>query len=121
MKTRFLLDGQALCKLHVPDKKNPERSYNMPDNAYMTGIYCGTMAMKYAVTKDPVDRDAMGQSLRALHLLCTVSGKKGLLARAAWPKGKPLFDDGQWRDSPDGVHLWRIDVSCDQMTGVMFG
>ena len=121
IETRFLFDGQVACKLHVPTAQQPDATYNMPDNAYMTGIYLGSLAMKYAVTKDPADRAAASASIRALHLLCTVSGKKGLLARAAWPLDKAFSDDGIWRESPDGKHKWRGDVSSDQMTGVMYG
>lgn len=118
---RFLFDGQVACKLHVPTAERPDVTYNMPDNAYMTGIYLGSLAMKYAVTKDPADRAAASASIRALHLLCTVSGKKGLLARAAWPLDKAFSDDGAWRESPDGKHKWRGNVSSDQMTGVIYG
>lgn len=121
MEARFLLDGQALCKLKLPTPARDFVSYNMPDNAYMTGIYVGTLSMKYAVTGAPEDLAAARKSLEALHLLCNVSGVPGVLARAAWPKDKPLEDDGIWRDSPDGIHIWRGDVSTDQVDGVMFG
>lgn len=121
MKARFLLEGQALCKLMLPTPTRDFAAYNMPDNAYMTGIYLGAVAMQYAVTKDPGVRAAAKQSIQALHLLCTVSGKPGLLARAAWPKDRPMADDGIWRDSPDGKHRWRGDVSTDQVDGVLFG
>ncbi|HPO13224.1 MAG TPA: hypothetical protein PLI09_07245 [Candidatus Hydrogenedentes bacterium] len=121
MEARFLLDGQALCKLKSPHGRTAETTYNMPDNAYMTGIYAGTQSMRYAVTQDPAVKMAAQQSIRALHLLCTISGKPGLLARAAWPKNKPWEDDGQWHDSVDGKYIWRGDVSSDQVAGVMFG
>lgn len=121
MEARFLLEGQALCKLKLPTADKPFIDYNMPDNAYMTGIYLGAMAMKYAVTQDAVDREDAVRSLEALHLLCTVSGKPGLLARAAWPKDRPKADDGEWRESPDSAHVWRGDVSSDQMTGAIYG
>jgi hypothetical protein len=121
MEARFLLEGQALCKLKLPTPEREFIDYNMPDNAYMTGIYLGAMAMKYAATMDPQDRLDVQHSLNALHLLCTVSGKKGLLARAAWPKDRPKADDGEWHASPDGKHLWRGDVSSDQMTGAIYG
>ena len=121
MEARFLLDGQALCKLKRPTPERDYVAYNMPDNAYMTGIYLGTMSMKYAVTKADADREKARRSLRALHLLCTVSGKKGLLSRAAWPADRPMDDDGLWRDSPDGKHRWRGDVSSDQVDGTLFG
>ena len=99
MEARFLLDGQALCKLKAPHGVHHETTYNMPDNAYMTGIHAGTQAMRYAVTKDPAAKAAVREALRALHLLCTISGKPGLLARAAWPKDKPFNDDGKWHAS----------------------
>lgn len=121
MEARFLLDGQALCKLLLPGGDRDFVAYNMPDNAYMTGIYLGTLSMKYAVTKDSADRAAARKSLEALHLLCTVSGEPGLLARAAWPVDRPMLDDGQWRTSADGKYKWRGDVSSDQVDGVMFG
>jgi hypothetical protein len=121
MESRFVLDGQALCKMILPASDGGDVTYNMPDNAYMTGIYLGTLAMKYAVTKDAETLQSTQRAMRALHLLCTVSGKPGLLARAAWPKERPLMDPQRWRDSPDGVHKWLGDVSCDQVDGVMFG
>ena len=121
MEARFLLDGQALCKLRVPTEERPFLSYNMPDNAYMTGIYLGTLSMKYAVTNDPADKAAARQSMQALHLLCNVSGTKGLWARAAWPADRPMVDDGAWRESRDGKYKWRSDVSSDQVNGVLFG
>jgi len=49
MEKRFLLEGQALCKLKRPTESRSFVAYNMPDNAYMTGIYTATLAMKYAV------------------------------------------------------------------------
>ncbi|HEX72087.1 MAG TPA: hypothetical protein ENN65_02090, partial [Candidatus Hydrogenedentes bacterium] len=121
MRARFLLDGQALCKRKLPTPARDFIDYNMPDNAYMTGIRLGTLSMKYAVTGAPEDRAAVSEAIRALHLLCTVSGVPGLLARAVWPKERPLADDGIWRDSACGRYRWRGDVSSDQVDGVMFG
>lgn len=121
MEKRFLLDGQALCKLLLPTPHRPYPFYNMPDNAYMTGIYLGTLSMKYAVTHDDADRAAAFASIDALHRLCTVSGKKGVPARAMWPKDKPYDGGDYWRDSSDGQYRWWGDVSSDQIDGIMFG
>lgn len=121
MEERFLLDGQALCKLKLPVPGRDFIAYNMPDNAYMTGMHTGTLAMKYAVTRDESDRQAALQSLKAMHLLCAVSGVPGVPARAAWPAEKPMEDDGIWRKSSCGRYLWRGDVSTDQVDGLMFG
>ena len=121
MQERFVLDGQALCKLKAPTETRPFVAYNMPDNAYMTGIYLGALSMQYAATRDTTVRAKASASIRALDLLCTVSGKKGLLARAAWPVDRPMDDDGTWRKSPHGEYRWRGDVSSDQMAGVFYG
>lgn len=121
LQERFSLDGQILCKLKPPTESRPFVAYNMPDNAYMTGMYLGAMSLRYAATADPEAKAQALQSLDALHLLCNVSGVPGLLARAAWPVEKPFDDDGVWRPSPDGEHKWRGDVSSDQVDGVMFG
>ncbi len=120
MEERFLLDGQALCKRIVP-KEGRELSYNMPDNAYMTGIYVGTLSMKYSITKDEKDKEKLIQSIKALNFLCRASGVDGLLARAVIPADSPWKDDGIWRPTPDGKYKWRGDVSSDQVDGVMFG
>ncbi|NLN92453.1 MAG: hypothetical protein GX130_03960 [Candidatus Hydrogenedens sp.] len=121
METRFLLNGQALCKLRHPEKEGDPITYNMPDNCYMTGIYLGTLSMKYAVTGKEQDRAAALQSLEALHLLSSVSGVPGLWARAALPAEQPVGDDGIWRPSADGLYQWRGDVSTDQVCGAIFG
>ncbi|MFA7693737.1 MAG: hypothetical protein GX117_05050 [Candidatus Hydrogenedentes bacterium] len=121
MQERFLLEGQALCKLKLPTQDRDFIAYNMPDNAYMTGIYTAALAMKYAVTASPADHKAALQSLEALHLLCSVSGTPGVPARAAWPIDKANDDDGIWRDSPCGKYSWRGDVSTDQVAGLLFG
>ncbi|HOQ89926.1 MAG TPA: hypothetical protein PLO53_09170 [Candidatus Hydrogenedentes bacterium] len=121
MERRFLLEGQALCKLKPPRPNKPYIDYNMPDNAYMTGMYLGALSMKYRVTGDEADRQKAMESLDALIRLSEVSGEPGLLARAFWPADRPMEDDGIWRLSPDGRYRWRGDVSTDQMAGAMFG
>ncbi|MEX2015916.1 MAG: hypothetical protein WD873_04695 [Candidatus Hydrogenedentales bacterium] len=118
---RFSLEGQILCKLMLPAGDRDFIAYNMPDNAYMTGMVLGALSAKYAVTGATEDRERAAASIRALHLLSNVSGKSGLLARAAWPVDRPMADDGTWRKSDDGKWLWRGDVSSDQVDGVFFG
>jgi len=121
LNERFRKDGQLMCKLRLPSSDRNFISYNMPDNAYMTGIHCGTLALKYAMTGDEAAKQEVYDTVRALELLCTVSGEPGLLARAAVPVDAPFHDDGIWRTSPDGRYRWRGDVSSDQMTGVFYG
>jgi len=121
MQERFIFGGQVPPKRRVPTPDIPFVSYNMPDNAYMTGMYLGSASMRYAVTKDDAARQAARESFRALDLLLKVTGRKGLMARAAIPVDMKWQDDGVWRVSVDGKYRWRGDVSCDQIDGVMYG
>ncbi len=118
---RFVIDGQVMCKLRVPEEPDDPLTYNMPDNAYMTGIWLGTLSMKGEASDESAVREQGQAALNALNLLATVSGKPGLLARAAAPADAPFNDDGIWRVDESGEWKWRGDVSSDQVTGVMFG
>jgi len=121
MQERFIFDGQVPPKRRVPTEDIPFVSYNMPDNAYMTGIYLGTASLRYAATNDEAARQAAQDAFGALDLLLKVTGKEGLVARAAMPVDMPWHDDGLWRLSADGNYRWRGDVSSDQIDGVMYG
>lgn len=121
MVRRFVIDGQLAPKLRSVEPVEGVPSYNMPDNAYMTGLYTGILAMKYAVTKDAATREEAAKALAALHDLCTASGIPGLLARAVVAPEIAKLDDGDWQPAADGKRVWRADVSSDQMDGVFYG
>ncbi len=118
---RFNLEGQILCKLKNPTPEHPFISYNMPDDAYMTGMMTAVFSFKYSVTKDPEDKKTVSLLLQGLDKLCHVSGKKGHLARAWWPLDNPNFSDGDWYVNEEQGVRWSNDVSTDQMDGVFFG
>jgi hypothetical protein len=121
--SRFSLEGQILCKRKNPTPESPFVSYNMPDDAYMTGMMTAAFSFKYAVTGDPKDKETVSLLLRGLDRLCRVSGKKGLLARAFWPLDNPnVTDEGHaWHINEEQNARWNGDVSTDQMDGVFFG
>ncbi len=125
LRSRFMLEGQVLCKLRLPTEDVPFVSYDMPDDAYMTGMMAAVFSFKYAVTQDPADKQFVSLLLSGLHKLCHISGKKGLLARAWWPQDNPNFlglaREKRWTlNEKEGVY-WNGDVSTDQMDGVFFG
>lgn len=121
MVERFLIGDQLAPKLRPPRWYRPYVSYNMPDNAYMTGLYCAAQSWRYASTGDPEAKALAKRALRGLNHLLDVSGWDGLLARASMPSGMRRYDDGDWQESLDGKYRWRSDVSTDQIDGVMFG
>ena len=120
MLKRFVIDGQLAPKLRHAGPVDGVRSYNMPDNAYMTGLYTGILSMKHAVTKEASTLSEAGKALDALHDLCTQSGIPGLLARAVVSPEMAELDDGNWQPAADGKRVWRTDVSSDQMVGVLY-
>ena len=118
---RFLHNGQLTTRRRLPTSERPYVTHNMSDNAYMTGIYCAMQTWRYLSTDDPKAAQQARKAFQALNHLSRVSGRPGLLARASVPRDAPWFDDGIWRDSPDGLHRWRGNVSSDQVDGLMFG
>ena len=119
---RFMLPpGQIATRRRVPEPGRPYVTHNMPDNAYMTGIYCATQTWRSLSSGAPEASTLAGDACGALAHLAGVSGRPGLLARASVPIGAPWFDDGVWRESPDRRHRWRGAVSSDQVAGLMFG
>ena len=121
LEERFLLEGQVPPKRRPPNDSIPYVSFNMPDNAYMTGMYLANQTYRFRATQDPKAKGLAQKACNALHLFATVSGKPGLLSRAFIPVDMPYSDDGIWRKSQDGKYLWRGDVSSDQMTGYFYG
>ena len=119
---RFVADGgQVRTRRRLPTAEHPYVTHNMPDNAYMTGIYCAAETWRHLATGDPEAASHARAACAALGHLAGVSGRRGLLARASVPIDEPWFDDGVWRESPDGRYRWRGNVSSDQVDGLMFG
>ena len=118
---RFLHDGQLATRRRLPTAERPYVTHNMPDNAYMTGIFCATETWRAVVTGDADAARLARSAFDALGHLLKVSGRRGLLARASVPANARWFDDGVWRVGPDGRHRWRGNVSSDQVAGFVFG
>ncbi len=124
LTNRFMLEGQVMSMLRPPTPETAQPGYSMSDNAYLTGVYAAVLSMKYALTEDPSVRAQANRTIEALDLLCTVSGRRGLLARAAVPVTTHIDygnDESMWRSSPDQRYQWRDDASADQVTAVLFG
>ena len=118
---RFIKNGQVRVRRRLPTTARPYVTYNMPDSAYMTGIYAASETWRYLVTGDLVAATRARAAAAAMSHLVAVTGAPGLLARASVPMGAPWFDDGVWRETADGRYRWRGDVSSDQVDALMFG
>ena len=121
IEERFLQEGQLRVRRRLPTTDRPFVTYNMSDTAYMTGLYCATSTWRYLATREPEAAAQARSSAAALMHLASVTGVPGLLARASVPIGMPWFDDGTWRQTADGRHRWRGNVSSDQVDALVFG
>ena len=118
---RFLQEGQLRVRRRLPTTEHPYVTYNMSDTAYMTGLYCATSTWRYLATGDPEAAAQARSAAAALTHLVAVTGVPGLLARASVESDAPWFDDGVWRQTPNGQHRWRGEVSSDQVDALVFG
>ncbi len=118
---RFIENGQVRVRRRLPSAEHPYVTYNMSDTAYLTGIYCATATWQYVVTRDARAAARAGAAAAALGHLVSVTGRPGLLARASMPADARWFDDGVWRETPDGRYRWRGNVSSDQVDALVFG
>lgn len=125
MVERFMFEGQIAPKRRIPTDDFPYPSYNMPDNAYMTGMFLASQTYRWLAEESPeAKRHAMQlakESCNALHTMIEVTGKSGLFARSFLPLQMPYQDDGEWHQSADGKYRWRGDVSSDQVDGFLYG
>ena len=118
---RFLQEGQLRVRRRLPTTEHPYVTYNMADTAYVTGLYCATSTWRYLATGDPEAAAQARSAAAALTNLVSVTGVPGLLARASVSTDVPWFDDGVWRQTPNGRHRWRGNVSSDQVDALVFG
>ena len=118
---RFLREGQLRVRRRLPTTEHPYVTYNMSDTAYMTGLYCAASTWRYLATGDPEAAAQAHSAAAALTHLVSVTGVPGLLARASVATNAPWFDDGVWRQTPNGRRRWRGEVSSDQVDALVFG
>lgn len=82
---------------------------------------------KYAITKDPKDRDVANQIFEAILKLEKVTGVPGLVARSFNKTDKPLWHEdvywyNEWHESTSmSGYRWLGDLSADKFTSIFYG
>ena len=82
---------------------------------------------KYALTKDPKDRDIANQIFEAIVKLEKVTGVPGLVARSFNKTNKPLWHEkvywyNEWHESTSMPgYRWLGDLSADKFTSIFYG
>jgi len=121
------IDGVIMSDMLIHTKSDGS-TYAEPafgDSGYWTGNYLVGESLRYAITKDPEAKANCERSARALILMAHVAGKPGLLVRgyvdASYADRYMLAEGGFVKKSPDGKYFISLDVSADQLIGVMQG
>ncbi len=118
-----LLVYRRACKPFDPVQ--PGSYGSLSDQTMWTAVLAGAWAFKHAVTGAEMDRSLLLRALDGLRLLHEVTGKSGLLARAAFPAGLPgprdADEERHEAAAPHRRFQFRGDVSRDQYAGVLFG
>lgn len=92
-----------------------------PSDGLWTGYHVAAMSMAYALTGEERYKSAAKTGMDALYLLQNVTGIKGLVARSVIAIDEPYAEQAKkqdnWHVTDDGKHMWRDDVSSDQIDG----
>ena len=110
----------AACILD--DAENPtSRVIHDDDNdGLWTSYHVMAMSLAYATTGDEKYLESAKKSMHAMIMLQNVSGLPGLPARSVVPLSMRAEKNKQWREAPDGKHLWKSDTSSDEIDGHFF-
>lgn len=98
-------------------------NHDNDNNGLWTSLVVAAEAFRYAVTGDP---DALNKSItyfEGMHLLNTITGITGLMARSYLPPGQPITSGGTWHNATIPGYegwIWKGDTSSDEVTGHMF-
>jgi hypothetical protein len=133
------------CRLRTAGDLATFEPQDDDNDGQYTAMYLAMQSFRYAAARNPEAREEARQAFHALHLLQTVTGTHGFVARtvipASWtrmadpnetisepewaarrvrdPREKRV--EKRWRSSADGKWLWKGDTSSDEITGHMYG
>jgi hypothetical protein len=95
-----------------------------PSDGLWAAYHITAMSMAYTLTKEERYRESAKEGMDALYLLQNITGVKGLVARTMIAVGEPYEAQARkqdnWHETADGKHMWRDDVSSDQLDGHYF-
>jgi hypothetical protein len=112
--------------IHTLFNRNGEWIREISDNdGGHTATYLAAMCYKYAVTKDPKDREEAVASFRAMAWLEKITPVRGFIARAIWSATGDQDErssqgsgglPAKWYPTKDGKWYWKGDTSSDETT-----
>ncbi|HEY6977828.1 MAG TPA: hypothetical protein VH396_16125 [Chitinophagaceae bacterium] len=85
-----------------------------------SAFYTGSMAFKYAITKDSSARRYAWEAFEAYERLLSINGLNGFPSRTFERRGFKQHDPKAWHDSPDSLWEWKGTTSSDEFVGYIF-
>lgn len=102
-------------RLLVPGDITSSEMIDTDNDGGWTSYYLGSLAARYAVTREEETRRQAWESFGALERLQSIHTNTGFPARTFERRGFKFSDTDRWRDSPDPGWEWKGHTSSDEM------
>ena len=107
-------------RLLVPGEITSSEMIDTDNDGGWTSYYIGSLAARYAVTREDVIRREAWESFAALERLQSIHTNTGFPARTFERKGFKFSDPERWRDAPDPGWEWKGHTSSDEICSQTF-
>jgi len=120
----------ALLAIEFTDEKRQQMKcgHYQGDSTIWTGMYLGSQALRYLVTRDPAARAEVIDTVRYLHQLMEITETPGYIGRFAGPNTEEFScdcpDGNEWKVHAKGAYegyYWIDHTSRDQYSGWLWG
>jgi hypothetical protein len=102
-------------RLRVPGDITTSEMIDTDNDGGWTSYYLGSLAARYAVTREEETRRQAWESFGALERLQSIHTHTGFPARTFERRGFKFSDTDRWRDAPDPGWEWKGHTSSDEM------
>ena len=110
----------AACMLDNAENPTSRTISDNDNDGLWTSYHVVAMSLAYANTGNKKYLESAKKSMHAMIMLQNISGIPGLVARSVVSIEKRGKKSKQWREAPDGKHLWKSDTSSDEIDGHFF-
>jgi hypothetical protein len=107
-------------RLLVPGDITSSELIDTDNDGGWTSYYIGSLAARYAVTREEVIRRQAWESFAALERLQDIHTNTGFPARTFERRGFKFSDPDRWRDAPDPGWEWKGHTSSDEICSHTF-
>jgi hypothetical protein len=107
-------------RMLVPGDITSSELVDTDNDGGWTSYYIGSLAARFAVTREELIRRQAWESFAALERLQTIHTNTGFPARTFERKGFKFSDPDRWRDAPDPGWEWKGHTSSDEICSHTF-